>query len=161
VIWVDATGATIPIVDYYTDSSGAVLLVVIDRSTGYVWQATPTSGTVFPGYPGSELSTALDFQYTAAGCAGSPVFSFGAAANTPPALYTFLGSDGTYYALGDTAGVSSPITLLGSKTSTSSTTCTAEDVVGTSGVLVSSCNVVGTAVPTSLFTPPAHPEIVP
>ena len=37
----------------------------------------------------------------------------------------------------------------------------AEDVVGTSGVLVSSCDVVGTTVPTSLFTPPAHPEIVP
>jgi hypothetical protein len=159
VVWVDATGATIPIVDYYVDAQGAVLLVVIDRSTGFVWQATPASGTVFPGYPGNEDATEYDFQYTMAGCTGAPVFSFGAPADTPPAAYTFLAADGNYYALSDTAAVSTA-TLLGSKTTLGTGTCTGESIADTGAVLVSACTLVGSSAPTTLFTPPAHPVVV-
>jgi hypothetical protein len=144
----------------YVDASGAELLIVIDRSTGYVWQATPASGTVFPGYPGNEQSTAYDFQYAAAGCTGPDYFSFGAGVDTPPPGYTFFGTDGNLYALDDTAAVAT-VTLLSSKTVATSPACAAEDIVGTGGVLVTSCIDVGTTVPTSLFTPPAHPVVVP
>jgi hypothetical protein len=168
VIWVDATGAVIPIVTSYQIGAGVTVLVVIDRSTGFVWQTDATTGAVYTGFPGGEQQSAqIIFSYATADCSGPAYFAFVTPeyAGAPPPRYTFLATDGNVYAPGDTAGVETE-PLLGSRTAGADAGACGAGGGGAGAasgpaIAVADCVNLGPAMPTSLFVAPAHPQIVP
>lgn len=144
VVWKDAAGKRLPVF-------GTVVQLFFFDANGDVWVVSPGTLTVQP-----LVVNPFELQYQSANCSGSPYVVYSIAPESVGARVTFPMPDGSFRARND----ASPITKL--------TTCSRQ---GASGCEPIACGPqfatlqtdTHLAVPPdlSVYTAPAHPELVP